>query len=140
MIIIEIALGIVLAVLILNFLPELISLGGFLIVIILALIVVGLLLYWISSSPVALGFVALVAIGVVLYILWQKYAAIDAPVKELQERIRWRKSLGYETTDLELELNKAIANTAQERQARLERKNKPKSRRELGYTDDQDNA
>ncbi len=140
MIIIEIALGIVLALLILNFLPELIALGGFLIVVIIALIVGGLLLYWISSNPVVLGFVALVAIGVVLYVLWQKHAAIDAPVKDLKDRIRWRKSLGYETTDLDQELTKAIANAAQERKARSERKSKPKSRRELGYTDDQDNA
>jgi hypothetical protein len=118
----------------------LIALGGFLIVVIIALIGGGLLLYWLSSNPVVLGFVASVAIGVVLYALWQQHAAIDAPVKDLKDRIRWRKSLGYETTDLEQVLIKANANAAEEKKARSARKSKPKSRRELGYTDDQDNV
>ena len=97
-------------------------------------------MYWLSSNPVVLGFVASVAIGVVLYALWQQHAAIDAPVKDLKDRIRWRKSLGYETTDLEQVLIKANANAAEEKKARSARKSKPKSRRELGYTDDQDNV
>ena len=140
MIIIQIAIGIVLAVLILNFLPELIALGSALIVIIIALVVVGLLLYWIDSNPAVLGFIALVAIGVVLYLLWQKRATVDAPVRDLKERIRRRKSLGYDTTDLDEQLSKANSEVAQAKRARSEKNNKPKTRRELGYTDDHDNA
>lgn len=140
MLIIQIALGIVLAILILNFLPELIALGSMLVAIIIALVVIGLVLYWIGSNPAVLGFVALVALGVVLYLLWQKHAAVDASVKDLKERIHRRKSLGYDTTDLDEELSKAISAVAREKRARSEKNNKPKTRRELGYTDDHDNA
>ncbi len=136
----QIAIGIVLAVLILNFLPELIALGGVLIVAVIALIVVGLLLYWIGSNPAVLGFVGIVAIGVVLYVLWQKYAAVDAPVNDLKKRILRRQSLGYDTADLDEALSQAISEAAQTKRARSEKSNKPKTRRELGYTDDQDNA
>ena len=136
----QIAIGIVLAVLILNFLPELIALGGVLIVAVIAFIVGGLLLYWIGSNPAVLGFVGIVAIGVVLYVLWQKYAAVDAPVNDLKKRILRRQSLGYDTADLDEALSQAISEAAQTKRARSEKSNKPKTRRELGYTDDQDNA
>lgn len=140
MIIIQITISIVLAVLILNFLLELIALGGMLIVIIIALVVVGLLLYWIGNNPVALGFVVLVAIGIVVYLLWQKRTAVDTPVRTLRECIRRRKSLGYDTTDLDEELSKTISEAAQAKRARSVKNNRPKTRRELGYTNDHDNA
>ena len=138
--IIQIALGIVLAVLILNFLPELIGLGAILIVIVIALVVGGLLLYWVGSNPAVLGFLVMVAVGVAIYLFWKKRSAIDAPARDLKERIRRRQLLGYDTVDLEKELSEAVAEAERAKKARTEKKSKPKSRRELGYTDDNDNA
>lgn len=116
--IIEIAIGIVLAVLILSFLPALIVLGGVFIVISVALVVAGILLYWIGSNPAVLGFIALFSIGVLLYLPWAKRDAIDAPVRDLKERVRRRKSLGYDTSDLDVQLSGAISDAAQAKRAR----------------------
>ena len=88
--IIEIALGIVVAVLILRFLPLLIGLGAVLIVIVLLLVVGGASLYWAGSSPAGLAVIAVVAIGIPL----AARIAKDAPIRDLRERIRQRQAAG----------------------------------------------
>lgn len=120
--IIEIALGIVVAVLILRFLPLLIGLGAVLIVIALLLVVGGASLYWVGSSPAGLAVIAVVAIGIPMAVRIAK----NAPIRDLRERIRQRQAAGYDTADLEKMLTKAHS----ERDRTLGR------RRELGYTDD----
>jgi len=109
MIIIEIALGIVLAVLILNFLPELIAFGGIVIIIGIALICAVLLFYWVDNNLAAIGSVLLVALVAGLYRLWKKNFAEDASVSELKELIHRRQLLGYDTSDLSVELKNAIS-------------------------------
>ena len=120
--IIEIALGIVVAVLILRFLPLLIGLGAVLIVILLLLAVGGASLYWAGSSPAGLAVVAAIAIGIPMAVR----IAGNAPIRDLRKRIRQRQALGYDTTDLEDELTKTLS----------ERDSTLRKRRELGYTDD----
>lgn len=120
--IIEIALGIVVAVLILRFLPLLIGLGAVLIVIVLLLVVGGASLYWAGSSPAGLAVIAVVAIGIPIAVR----IARNAPIRDLRARIRQRQASGYDTADLEEELTKALS----------ERDSTLRGRRELGYTDD----
>ena len=120
--IINIALGIVLAVLILRFLPLLIGLGAVLIVIALFLLVGGAYFYWAGSSLVGFAVIAIVAGGISLAVRITK----NAPIRKLRARIDRRQAAGYDTADLETELTKALS----------ESDSTVKARRDLGYTDD----
>ncbi len=120
--ILEIALGIVVAVLILYFLPLLFGLGIALIACAVVLVAGGAVLYWAGSSSVGIATAVVVAIGVAVAM----HIIRGAPIRSLRERIRRRKASGYDTTDLEMELRNAL----------VERDSTLKMRRELGYTDD----
>ena len=135
MIIIEIALGIVLAVLILNFLPELIAFGGIVIIIGVALVCAVLLFYWVDSNPAAIGSVLLLALVALLYRLWEKNFAEVASVSELKELIHRRQLLGYDTSDLSVELKNAISASI-----KIKNNNVINTRRELGYNDSNNDA
>jgi len=124
--VIEIALGIVLAVLVLCFLPALIGLGA----IAVALVVGALLLYWIGSSEVAFGLVTSAAVGLVFYQLWKERSERDASLRDLKERITRRQSFGYDTTELEQSLEMEISKAAP-----IKTPKTSTNRRELGYTD-----
>ena len=134
--IIEIALGIVLAVLVLAFFPALLRLGAILVGVVLVVLVAGLLLYWIVSNPTIFLVLLVLVVGAV------RIAALflrDAPIRALREQIRRRQTLGYDTTELEASLEKAIIETARVRTEKRQSKTF-KSRRELGYTDKPDDT
>jgi len=142
-VIIEIALGIVLAVLVLAFFPALLRLGAILVGVVLVVLVAGLLLYWIVSNPtIFLVLLVLVLVLLVLVVGAVRIAALflrDAPIRALREQIRRRQTLGYDTTELEASLEKAIIETARVRTEKRQSKTF-KSRRELGYTDKPDDT
>ena len=121
--IIEVALGIVLAVLILAFLPDLLGLGLVLLGL-AALAIVGVMLFvWLSDKLVL---VLLVAIGCALAALILTYDMRNLSQKTLRKRIQLRHELGYDTADLE---------KVPEEPLTPEEKVEAKRRRALGYTD-----
>ncbi len=156
MIIIEIALGIILAVLILNFLAEfleeLLALGALLVGVAVILAIGGLLIYWLVNNPRDFALLAVIGVGTLLAVIigiyligvartanlgiWPALIAEmlrgkGARIRELQAAISHRRSLGYDTENLEKDLSVEI------------QKSDPtaahgdlKSQRELGYTDD----
>jgi len=107
MIIIEIALGIVLAAFILfivfKFLPDLIRFTKELIIVIVTISTIVLLIYYIHSNP---SILIIGASGLVVFIILFGFIRKHSHVKNLKEQIRLRKSLGYDTDELELELTK----------------------------------
>lgn len=127
--ILQIALGIVLAVIILYFLPAILGLGLLLIL----LAIGGALLYWLGSSPTALTLVGVVAVAIAILWLLRERIAARLAIKDLREFIHRRQALGYDTTLEEQQLAGLLVESRTKRTSST-----PKTRRELGYTDNHD--
>lgn len=122
--IVEIALGIVLAVLILVLLPYLISWGVFLVAIIAVLLVGAAFLFLTANSEEFRLLLVLAVVALAAVLLWRRISGRERD-SELRERIRQRASLGYDTSDIEEQLRHTTKpRTEAER------------RRALGYSDD----
>lgn len=117
--ILEIALGIVLAVLILAFLPALLALGGVLIVVAAALALIGVIAYFVGSTPALTGAAILAAIGLAIYDLVRFRRAAD-PIAELESQIARRRKLGYDTRELEQTLSERRSEAHQAKKAKPE--------------------
>lgn len=105
---IEIALGIVLAVLILAFLPQLLGLG--VVLALLALLAIcGIFAYsWITEHPTVLHVLLAGALGCILFApLYACYTRIST-VRELQKQVHTRRSMGYDATEREERLEIAV--------------------------------
>ncbi len=94
MLILEIALGVVLAVLILRFLPELIALGGVALLVAIAIGVIGAIWYLLSKNPDI--FWLLIIVSVALFI----YRDFRLKGRNAEEANRHRRNeLGYDSVD-----------------------------------------
>lgn len=93
--IIEIALGIVLAVLILRFWPLILALGAVAIALAIALVVLALGLYWFAQDPQGAAMIVGVTVGVLL-LSWALGWLID---KLSRSNLKSREALGYDATD-----------------------------------------
>ncbi len=105
--IVEIALGIVLAVLILAFLPQLLGIG--IAAILLGLLVVaGIFAYaWVAERPgLHIWALAIALFGILFAPLFQSYLRL-ADFCELHKRVQARSEMGYDTTDFESQLDSA---------------------------------
>ena len=102
--VLQIALGIVLAYLVLCYLPSIVSVGVIAIAIVAALAIGSLMLYWLLGSPVMLS-IGLFAI--VCYLTIRPFIPKIEEyyrLKVLRRSILRRERLGYETTALQLQL------------------------------------
>ncbi len=111
--IIEIALGMILAVVILAFAPILVGLG-IVAFSLIALLVVGVLLFtWLSSDPASLQMLILISIGLVVCVVVFRYYTAFQSARTLRIQIQRRHELGYDTTDMEQAL--ALMQTPRQR-------------------------
>jgi hypothetical protein len=105
--IVEIALGIVLAVLILAFLPQLLVIG--VVVLLLGLLAVGGVLgytWFVEHPSLPPALLALLLCCVILVPLLRSYLHI-VDFRDLHFRARRRREMGYDATELEKELDAA---------------------------------
>ncbi len=109
MLILQIVIGIVLAVLVLNFLGDILvlSVGAIiLIAVVLLIAVVGIFLYEAITLTLVL---ALSAVCIVIYILYRFFQSNWYLKKELSKQIKKREDLGYVALDLREKLKKMEA-------------------------------
>ena len=109
MLILQIVIGIVLAVLVLNFLGDILvlSIGAIiLIAVVLLIAVVGIFLYEAITLTLVL---ALSAVCIVIYILYRFFQSNWYLKKELSKQIKKREDLGYVALDLREKLKKMEA-------------------------------
>ena len=120
--ILEVALGIVLAVLVLAFLPQVLGLG--LVLLLLGILAVGVTVAVLLVPRVLVAFVAgaLVLGGIALF-----HYVRTGRGRALRRQIRDRKRLGYKATHLERKLCEVDPSPADQEATR---------RRALGYSDD----
>lgn len=106
--IIEIALGIVLAVVILAFLPDLLGLGLILVLVALAIALVAFSYSWLNVHPSAIFW----GLALLLMYVWlapfAKRHWKSLNLEEQQQQVLKRRRMGYDTTILEVELEAGI--------------------------------
>jgi len=93
--VLSIALGIVLAVVILRFLPEILLYGG---VILLALVAIGLVIggaIWLFENPGVIGAILVFVVIAMGPLFLEGWPLKRRPTAEEEERVR-RRSLGYD--------------------------------------------
>jgi membrane protein implicated in regulation of membrane protease activity len=98
--VLQIALGIVLGFLILYFLPYILTFGVIAIIVVIALLVAGGLIYWIWGNTAA---ILVIATGIVSFALYHRYSPKGRrrrKINELKRSIAERSRLGYDTTEL----------------------------------------
>lgn len=93
--ILEIALGIVVAVLILNFWPMILALGVVAVVLAVMLIVVGFGIYWLLQDPQG-AVTIVVVVGCIVLLSWGLGWLSD---KLSPSKYKSRKELGYDVAD-----------------------------------------
>lgn len=126
MLILQVALGIVLAVLILAFLPALLNVGFWVLVTLAGLGIAGFLIYLILDNPILM---VLTIAAVIVLIVREHRKGKGGEIMDLEvirDQMQRRVMLGYETKSLEEKIN-------------IEMKNRPEAQREsarrraLGY-------
>lgn len=98
--IVQIALGVVLGFLILYFLPYILTFGVIAVIIVIALLIAGGLIYWIWGNTAAILIVATVVASFALYQRFSPKGRRKRRIDELKRSIAERSNLGYDTTEL----------------------------------------
>jgi hypothetical protein len=129
MLILQVALGIVLAVLILAYLPTLVTVGFWLVVIVIGIGLAGLLIYLILGEPIlmVLAIVAVIALIVREHRSVRGGGSVDFSV--VRDEMQRKAMIGSETKHLEEELNAELDKRNFDSAAQRERAR----RRALGY-------
>ena len=129
MLILQVALGIVLAVLILAYLPTLVTVTFWLVVIVIGVSIAGLLIYLVLGEPLLM----IIAIAAVIALILREHRSVKGggskDLEVVRDQMQRRAMLGHSTNSLEDEVNTALNErkfntTAQRERAR---------RRALGY-------
>ena len=110
MLILEIALGIVLGVLILNNLGSILTAGALIALAAIVIALIGALLYWVSGSTITLGVLLFCAIVSWLYYISREKVATHEKINDLKNKIEKRVRNGYDVTELQTELDLIISN------------------------------
>jgi hypothetical protein len=131
MLILQVALGIVLAVLILLYLPLLIRLGVIGVAIVAGLGVLGIALYLMIEYWLLVLFVVISVGGIILHEKWLQKNPIHSIPEEVLYVIKKRSALGYETEFPKANARDDATKTAADTFAQGERER----RRSLGYFD-----
>jgi uncharacterized membrane protein len=129
MLILQVALGIVLAVLILAFLPALLNVGFWVLVTLAGLGIAGFLIYLILDNPILM----ILAIAVVIVLIVREHRKLKGgeimDLEVIRDQMQRRAILGYETKSLEEKINKELNKRKFDSAAQRERAR----RRALGY-------
>ena len=104
MLIIQIALGIVLAVVLLAYLPTLLEFGGNVLLIGISLLLVWIAVVFLLENPVLLFIVLLAIIAATSYWWYLKNFVDEIQIKNLEKLIDERRGLGYATQTEEEQL------------------------------------
>uniref|UniRef100_UPI0040471F6C hypothetical protein n=1 Tax=Polynucleobacter sp. TaxID=2029855 RepID=UPI0040471F6C len=104
MLILQIAVGIVIGVIALNYIEEILAIGLVAIIAIVALGLIAVVGIYLFKGITTNSVIAVIALIVVCFIFLKFYLKGENIQKILRDRISRRESLGYDTSDLKLKL------------------------------------
>ena len=129
MLILQVALGIVLAVLILAFLPALLNVGFWVLVTVAGLGIAGFLIYLILDNPILMVLTVVAVIVLIVREHRKGKGGKNMDLEVIRDEMQRRAMLGYETKSLEEIINREMKN----RQFDTEAQRESARRRALGY-------
>ncbi len=127
MLILQIAIGIVIAVIALNYLEEILAIGLVAIIAIVALGLIAVVGIYLFKGITTSSFIAAISLIVACLIFFKIYLKGENIQRILRDRISRREALGYDTTDLRLKLKELQDKELESNKLKLISKDKDRS-------------